>query len=158
MSSIIESRFKKIFKVQESYELISNIKLPEPSELVLPIFTPENSVLQTFHSLHKFRNECKQILWSCLHPKELQSILMHWAKQEVVYAKKWLIIGCDEDNNDIIISKEPDPMYVLTAIKSFENSAQVELCFSDLAKYYLILPETIKTEIKRLNLFLKRVK
>ncbi|MCC5923513.1 MAG: hypothetical protein JJT77_06990 [Crocinitomicaceae bacterium] len=158
MASIIESRFKKIFKVQESYEIISNHKLPEPSDIALPIFIPENNVLSTFNALHKFRNECRQILWTCLHPQELHSILMHWAELEVVYANKWRVNANDEENKDIIVSKEPDPMYILTAIKSLESNAQLELFFTDLEKHYLILPEILKTEIKRLNLFLKRIK
>lgn len=157
LRSVIENRFKKISKVQESYELISGINLPECPPVSLPHFKPNNSVLKTFHSLHQFRNECKQLLWSSEHPEQLKTILLHWANQELIYAECWRFSKIENSAEKVIISKEPDPMYLLASVKEFESRNNKVLQFTELEKQYIMLPETIQTEIKRLNLLLKQV-
>jgi hypothetical protein len=65
------------------------------------------------------------------------------------YHKLWSNEVSKSNETQVALSKEPDPMEVLKAIKEVGGE---ELAFSDLHSRYALLPEVLQNEVKRLTL------
>lgn len=105
-------------------------------------------IYEVFQAYQRQNKQIKTRLMQSLHPDEIAFLAENLVQLEKVYASRWFSEEmCDET---ILVSKEPDPMEVLAAIKSFRGQGGTG--FRDLLKMQNTAPAALINEMKRLSL------
>ena len=105
-----------------------------------------------FSAYQKVKNELKQKISRSSQANELIVLAEALVSLEKEYAKAWYSeIVTDES---VIVSKEPDPMYLLESIRRFEESGGKTI--DDLKKSGAEAPGLLFNEMKRLSLLYKK--
>ncbi len=148
LTKLYHSKLQKLKLLNEAYEAVGgklNAAMPLDSE-----FQFSDEVEEAFHLYHKNRNTILRELIALENGKELEQLILSYLSLYRVYATMWRLSG-DLNPEGILISKEPDPMILLQAIK--ENSSGKRLTFDEV-RSGKISGELIN-EAKRLTLWLK---
>ena len=146
---LYKAKLSKWKKLEEAFiHLGGQFQRVDLSQLKLetPIFSDNISV--AFKTYQEYRNRLKINLMNCILSDEVGVILDSFIKLEITYATLWQKSDLEED---LIISKVPDPMGILMSIKHFENLGGKT--FKDLIEMANVAPETLKREQKRLTLY-----
>jgi hypothetical protein len=105
------------------------------------------NIADSFSLFERRRSEFRLSVSRAVSPKELEKAVLHFLEIQRVYMAKWPIFSGD---NNVVISKEPDPMELLNALKAANVRDIVE--FSDLNSKRDEIPEALLNEWKRLSL------
>lgn len=119
----------------------SSLKTNEPSHF------QSNDILTNFNEYQRIKNEFKKCILQTDEASKLILIVDQFLKSTLNYIIKWKNVEIDEE---ILISKEPDPMELLKAIKVFNSKGGFE--FSDIVLKQNICPKILIIESKRLSL------
>lgn len=146
---LYQAKLSKWKKLEEAFiHLGGQFKQVDLSQLKLetPIFS--DNISAAFKTYQECRNRLKIGLMNCILSEEVGVILDSFIKLEISYASLWQKSDIEADS---IISKVPDPMEILMAVKYFENLGGKT--FKDLIEMANVTPETLKREQKRLTLY-----
>lgn len=149
MEKVFKSRIAKLLKQYDAYLLLGGEAVKNaPVNLEEKIVFSE-SVLASYRLFHNYRNAFKSKVLQVQHPENLSQVIEAWTAMEKEYHKLWSNEESKMNETQVTLSKEPDPMEVLKAIKEVGGE---ELVFSDLHSRYALLPEILQNEVKRLTL------
>ena len=95
----------------------------------------------------------KQRLLRSDNVEDLAQLVTYWLEQEYRYQALWKIEVSSFEAKELTISKEKDPMILLSAIKKWDNGEKKD--FKTLKQNLNDLPETLLDEVKRLSLLSK---
>ncbi len=112
----------------------------------------EESILEIFKDFQKAKNELKRLISNAGSAEELVGLAEALVALEKENASHWEVAL--ESEEDIIVSKEPDPMYLLEAIQAYR--AKGGETFGQLKKLENNPPELLLQEMKRLSLLFKK--
>lgn len=160
-------RFKNYFSSKLAINKLFSNKLKQLESLIGPfevIHGKQNAALtnldwedsqeihQAFLSHAQSLSQVKQQLMQSATPRSL----CHYAKQllqlQVNYSRLWHIEV--EDDSEVVVSKEPDPMVILEAIKFYKQ--QGGRTFEQLNQRENNPPQVLIYEQKRLSLLLNK--
>lgn len=147
-SKVYQTRVDAIKRLNEAAEALGILELKREDIPGIVVF--DGTVLETFSTYFDLRNRLFHNINRCNSGSELIELMSVYLKLYRSYAQAWRI---DEgfSKEGITVSKEPDPMILMNAIKS--SGKGMELSFSDI-KSGNADPFVIQ-EAKRLTLWLK---
>jgi len=147
VNKLYQSKLKKWEKLEEAFRILGGtIEEQYFAEITIPVFL--NNILNSFTLYQESRNDFKLKFLNTINLRDAKILLQAFNKLECVYAALWLDEVVDEN---VVVSNVPDPMEILSAIKSFENLGGKT--FDDLKEMIKAVPETLKREQKRLTLY-----
>lgn len=151
---VFRSRINKLEKLYSAYLVLKDEKTE--SEFIENQYNnfPEFSdcIKEAFNQQQAERMKVKSQILRSENPTNLAKVIENWLELEKRYMKKWTIPEEVEKNSDIIISKEPDPMYILEDLKTVEESNNEDITFDFLKNNLSSFPKRLISEFKRLNL------
>lgn len=148
---VFNSKLKKIKQQYQAFELISEGQF-DAVEIDYGQFTFSDNVLECFQQMFTYRAQFKQDVLRCQQSKDISQVIEKWLEVELTYAEKWFI-DYPEELEKPIISKAPDPMILMGAIRQWDENEGKS--FTLLKKDFELLPKALKDELKRLSLLLK---
>lgn len=152
---VFESKMTRLKKYHEAYEVLTGIKTEQyviGNDEVIPVFSED--LEEAFHSLHQYRIKFKGLLNSSYDINEINTIVSNWLTTEAIYVDKWKFTESLQIPEEVIQSKEPDPMDLLNAIKDWKTGAESST-FQKLHNDFSFLPYKLRIEVKRLTLLAK---
>lgn len=153
IAKLYEGRIRKLVKTEEAFLALSaHIQKEEHHSVQAFEMTGFGSILDTYLLFQKHKNDIKRQISNASAAGDLLLLAEALVNLEKANAETWYIESADE--NDIIVSKEPDPMYLLAAIKSYrENGGE---SFNQLKNLENNPPQLLIQEMKRLSLLFKK--
>lgn len=153
IEKVFKSRIAKLQKQYDAYLILGGEALPVQTEKQEEEIAFSDSVLASYRLFHNYRNTFKSKVLQAQHPDQLANVINAWTSMEKEYYKLWSSEVSKSNETQVALSKEPDPMEVLKAIKEVGDD---ELLFSDLHSRYALLPELLQNEVKRLTLLFEK--
>lgn len=153
MEKVFKSRIAKLQKQYDAYLVLDGEAITVQGEKREEEIAFSDSVLVSFRLFHDYRNKFKSQVLQAQHPDQLANVINAWTSMEKEYHKRWSNEVSKSNEVQVALSKEPDPMEVLKAIKEVGDE---ELTFSDLHSRYALLPELLQNEVKRLTLLFEK--
>ena len=150
--STFTARLEKLAKIKEAIACFGEAG-DQPS-IKLPVFQPTENILEAFQSFQQIRNNCFLAINHATTCQELEIIIDSLLKSHATYASLWPDIAFV--SSTVILSKEPDPMDLLSAIKSLNLSGT--RTFPDLTEKLTDESISVANESKRLFLLHQKVK
>jgi hypothetical protein len=149
---VFTSKLTRLKKYLEAYEVLSGNEIPEATEhMTNEEVSFSDDVELAFHELHKKRTRFKQLIHATDNPYTIECIVKEWLSIEGDYLLKWKFSESKALEEEVVQSKEPDPMELLEAIKQWKSSADLST-FQQLHTDFSFLPKKLKIEVKRLTL------
>jgi hypothetical protein len=143
---------EKLAKVKEAIACFGEVE-NKPS-INLPVFQATEIILEAFQSFQQVRNTCFLAINRATTCQELEMIINSLLNSHTTYASLWPDI--EFVSSTVILSKEPDPMDLLSGIKSVNLSGIVT--FADLAEKLTDQSTSVAEESKRLFMLHQKVK
>lgn len=147
---VFEARLEKLLQMDKAYRAITkNETSSSHSEQIETINFPD-TILTAFNQWEELKGKSKQQIMLSPTASSLQKSVLNYLKLVDEYRLKWYT----EDEIDVEISqlsKDEDPMEILTEIKSFEKEGGIY--FEDILK--LGTNSFLLKEMKRLSLLVK---
>jgi len=149
---VFYAKLARLRKFEEAYFTLIGVDVPSLNDAIsieLVNFSPE--VSEAFHQLHVWRTSIKQRIHSTHNVEEIVQLIEAWMRVEKAYITQWVNPRSTEIPAEMVISKEPDPMEILTLINNWK-SAEGLTTFHQLHMNFSFLPERLRFEVKRLTL------
>jgi len=153
MEKVFKSRIAKLQKQYDAYLVLGGEEMAVQGKIQEEEIGFSDSVLGSFRLFHDYRNRFKSKVLQAQHPEWLAKVIDEWTAMERKYHALWRNEVSKSNETQVALSKEPDPMEVLKAIKEVGGE---ELVFSELHSRYALLPELLQNEVKRLTLLSER--
>ena len=148
---VFRSKLKKIQQQYAAFECITEDSF-EPESITYDDFPLSNKVMECFQQMFYYRGRFKQDVLRCKQSEDIHKVVNQWLNVELAHAEKWSF-DYPEDLEKPIVSKAPDPMLIMGAIRQWDENEGKS--FSLLKKDFDVLPKALKDELKRLSLLLK---
>ena len=150
IEKLITPKLKKIKQLQEAYLTLGG----EIDEITITMFDPvipTEYLLESYSIYQNVRNGLKRSIASSSSYEEIENFCQYLVAYEKMYASCWFT---DEVNTSEIVSKEPDPMDILKAIRAYnENDG---FTFEDLRMNKNNPPAVLIKERNRLSLLVTK--
>lgn len=153
MEKVFKSRIAKLQKQYDAYLVLGGEEVDVEGEMLEEEIGFSDSVLGSYRLFHDYRNRFKSKVLQAQHPERLAKVIDEWTAMEHQYHGLWRNEVSKSNETQVALSKEPDPMEVLKAIKEVGDE---ELVFSELHSRYALLPELLQNEVKRLTLLFEK--
>ena len=150
--STFTARLEKLAKIKEAIACFGEVE-NKPS-INLPVFQATENILEAFQSFQQVRNTCFLAINRATTCEELELIIDSLLNSHTTFASLWPDI--EFVSSTVILSKEPDPMDLLSGIKSVNLSGIVT--FADLAEKLTGQSTSVAEESKRLFMLHQKVK
>ena len=150
IEKLIAPKLKKIKQLQEAFLLLGG-EIDEISVSTYELVSPSENILESFKAYQDVRNNFKKLLSQSNSHEEIANFCQYLVAYEKMYASCWFT---DEVNSSEIVSKEPDPMDVLKAIRVYNENGG--FTFEDLMFDKNNPPEVLIKERNRLSLLVTK--
>ena len=150
IDKLIAPKLKKIKQLQEAYLTLGG----EIESFTITMFnpiTPTEDLLESYKIYQNVRNSLKSSISNSLVFEEIENFCQYLVAYEKMYASCWFT---DEVNTSEIVSKEPDPMDVLKAIREYNENGG--FTFEDLRFDKNNPPAVLIKERNRLSLLVRK--
>lgn len=150
---VFQAKEKKMMQMHEAFVLLGGRNVPiHFLKQNFSDLNPTETILETFNNYQTCKNQIKNKLTKSVSAIETSYWMHQLIELEMTYSEKWFVSEIEE-SSQTIISKEPDPMSILSAIKEFNSNGG--FTFADFVNKRNILPELLLNEMKRLSLYRK---
>ena len=150
IEKLITPKLKKIKQLQEAYLTLGG----EIDEITITMFDPvipTEYLLESYSIYQNVRNGLKRSIASSSSYEEIENFCQYLVAYEKMYASCWFT---DEVNTSEIVSKEPDPMDILKAIRAYNENGG--FTFEDLRMNKNNPPAVLIKERNRLSLLVTK--
>lgn len=151
VSTLFEGRIARMTKLQEAFEVLGGTVDHQENPMQEAI-VPATSILETYLAFQKSKNSLKMQLSNAQSVPELAHAARALVKLEHDNAGAWHAEFPEEET--VIVSREPDPMYLLESIKQYAE--QGGKTFAQLKNQENNPPALLVQEMKRLSLLFKK--
>ena len=148
---LFRSKLTKLEKQYNAFKVLGGAEIA-PQEFQFEDKKFSDLPLEAFQQMFAYRGEYKQKVLQTKQYEDLFLVVENWIALELTYAKLWSYEYPD-DLEKPVISKEPDPMLLMGALKQWNEN--LDKSFTLLKKDFNALPKSLKDEVKRLSLLLK---
>jgi hypothetical protein len=146
IEKLIAPKLKKIKQLQEAFLLLGG-EIDEISISTYELVSPSENILESFKAYQDVRNNFKKLLSQSNSHEEIANFCQYLVAYENIYASCWFSNSLDTTE---IVSKEPDPMEVLKAIREYNENGG--FTFEDLRFNKNNPPAVLIKERNRLSL------
>ena len=151
IEKVFRAKAKKMKQMHDSFISLGG-EINVSTSFPLIEYQYKENILECFNYYQKLKIDLKIKLNNCNNAIDINSLLQLLLQLEKAYAENWSI-STNLTDIEVIISKEPDPMSLLKAIREF--NALGGNTFKDLNTMKNISPDLLINEAKRLSLYLK---
>ena len=148
IEKVFRAKAKKMNQMHDAFVLLGG-KINKSTSFPSLEYKQKENILECFNYYQTFKNNLKSTLNNCNNAIDINSLLQLLLQLEKAYAENWSI-STNLTDIEVIISKEPDPMSLLKAIREF--NALGGNTFKDLNTMKNISPDLLINEAKRLSL------
>ena len=152
IEKVFRAKANKMNQMHDAFILLGG-EISKSSTFPSLEYKQKENILECFNYYQTFKNNLKSRLNKCNNALEINICISQLIQLEKEYAENWSVSKILPDN-EVIISKEPDPMLILNAIKEFNLLGGKT--FNDLERMKNISPDLLINESKRLSLYLKK--
>lgn len=149
ISKIVLPRIKKIEQLSTAYKLLSKHIFSE--KYIETNHKFNENILDTYLNYQDAKGKLRLLLLNSLLPENIILYATHLVKLELAFASNWKSEIIDEK---CIVSKQPDPMEVLSAIREYNTNGGIT--FGDLKSTKNNPPELLIQERNRLSLLVSK--
>ena len=150
--STFNARLEKLSKVKAAIACLGGSE--KMCSVNLPVFQSTDLILDAFQGFQEVRNACFLAINRASTCAEMETIVKQLLTSHTTYASLWPDLSFVPST--VILSKEPDPMDLLSGIKSVNLSGIVT--FADLAEKLTDQSTCVAEESKRLFMLHQKVK
>ncbi len=118
IDKLIAPKLKKIKQLQEAY-LTHGGEIESIPVTTYELISPTEDLLEGYSIYQNVRNGLKRSIASSSSYEEIENFCQYLVAYEKMYASCWFT---DEVNTSEIVSKEPDPMDILKAIRAYNEN------------------------------------
>jgi hypothetical protein len=156
MRKVWTARIKKLSQQFAAYLVLTDQKGDVSSKDELNEERPEFSgdFIASFHAFHVLRNQHKSAVLQAQDLLGLTNAINQWLNTERYFAMHFSYSESEQNEIEVVRSKEPDPMELLKDLKKAEKAINSSSIMA-LKENYNNLPESVKKEVKRLTLLAK---
>ncbi|MBI1837249.1 MAG: hypothetical protein HYR91_08300 [Flavobacteriia bacterium] len=140
---VFRAKVQKMKKMHEAYLLLEGEEANEGDFEKISFSFESKTIEDTFNHAHFVRNQFKQKIQFAKSARELEFIISNYIEFQTKYLQSWIEIDLENDET-VLVSKEPDVMGLLKAIRSCKEIG---------IRTFVDLKE--KAEEKNENIFLK---
>ena len=151
IQKVFRAKAKKMNQMHEAFILLGG-EINTSTTFPYLEYQQKENILECFNYYQKLKINLKSRLNKCNSAIEINNCIHQLIQLEKEYAENWSVLKNLPDN-EVIISKEPDPMSILKAIKEFNKLGGNT--FNDLNSMKNISPDLLINEAKRLSLYFK---
>ena len=146
IEKLIAPKLKKIKQLQDAYLTLGG-SIDEITHTSFDPITPTEDLLESFKIYQDVRTSIKKYISNTNAYEEIANFCQYLVAYENMYASCWVT---NDINTTEIVSKEPDPMEVLHAIRTYNENGGAT--FEDLKWNKNNPPEVLIKERNRLSL------
>lgn len=146
------AKLDKLAKEDEAYHVLTTEKWRSYSLLENDFPEFSNEVLVSFNQFESQKTRFKMRLMQAVSGEDIYYAVTDYLRIVKAYRNKWCLIDIKESIFEGTVSKDPDPMDLLHAIREFNNKGGVE--FQDVLK--IEENSFLLNEMKRLSLLIKK--
>lgn len=146
---VFEAKINKLLKIEQAYNIIKN-NHQQKFSITIKVensFDIEQNILTVFNRYQIQKNDIKSKLQQSQSTIEIIQNVRALILLNKFYLDKWVDVPTD---NEIVISRETDPMELLKAIQEFSRKGGIN--FVDISEKINICPDILIIESKRLSL------
>jgi hypothetical protein len=118
IEKLIAPKLKKIKQLQDAYLTLGG-SIDEITHTSFDPITPTEDLLESFKIYQDVRTGLKMRIANSSNYEEIENFCQHLVFYEKMYASCWLTHDFDTSE---IVSKEPDPMDILKAIRAYNEN------------------------------------
>lgn len=155
IEKVFLAKEKKMMQMHDAFILFQGDEINKIEEIQKNTYAFSENILESFNYYQRIKNQIKNAITNSKSAIELSIYSMELIFIHYSYSEKWIILD-DLNKQNILISIEPDPMYILKSILEFNSKGG--FLFEDLNTKRNILPEMLINEAKRLSLCRKLIK
>lgn len=152
LAKVFRSRLKKLKRQYHAYLLLSHQedRIKSFSSATRQYDFSED-LIEAFNAYHENRNELKSDVLQANDYASLEKVISAWLSLENAYYSLWYFEKSKAIELEVTLSKEPDPMELLGALKTIKEQQNITT-FQELQNSLHELPEMLQKEVKRLTL------
>jgi hypothetical protein len=150
IDKLIAPKLKKIKQLQDAYLTLGG-EIESITVTTYELITPTKDLLESYTIYQNVRNGLKRSIANSSSYEEIENYCQYLVAYEKMYASCWFT---DEVNSLEIVSKEPDPMEVLKAIREYNENGG--FTFEDLKFDKNNPPAVLIKERNRLSLLVTK--
>lgn len=143
--SVFLKRMEKVEQLEHAFTRLGGIHR-ETSTVTPQAFEPSNEVQTHVQRYQQLRNELKLGIAQAENGAQLLDLIRALLRLEGAYIAAWKV----EQTDEVLLGKEPDPMEVWQAVKTFHGT------FDQLKRDEKDAPVVLVNEMKRLSLLFKK--
>ena len=150
ISRVFNAKVEKLKKFEIAFRKLSNQNLSSiktKNEQFFVFTKEEKSILNVYNQYQNIKNQFKLLILKANNSIEIIELIEEILEVTREYLSLWPKVDVEED---VIISKEPNPMDILSSIKEFNLINGFE--FSDIIRFQNKCPKPLQLESKRLSL------
>lgn len=155
IEKVFLAKEKKMMQMHDAFIHFKGDEINKIEEIQKNTYAFSENILESFNYYQRIKNQIKNAITNSKSAIELSIYSMELIFIHYSYSEKWIILD-DLNKQNILISIEPDPMYILKSILEFNSKGG--FLFEDLNTKRNILPEMLINEAKRLSLCRKLIK
>ena len=155
IEKVFLAKEKKMMQMHDAFILFQGDEINKIEEIQKNTYAFSENILESFNYYQRIKNQIKNAITNSKSAIELSIYSMELIFIHYSYSEKWIILD-DLNKQNILISIEPDPKYILKSILEFNSKGG--FLFEDLNTKRNILPEMLINEAKRLSLCRKLIK
>ena len=155
IEKVFLAKEKKMMQMHDAFIHFKGDEINKIEEIQKNTYAFSENILESFNYYQRIKNQIKNSITNSKSAIELSIYSMELIFIHYSYSEKWIILD-DLNKQNILISIEPDPMYILKSILEFNSKGG--FLFEDLNTKRNILPEMLINEAKRLSLCRKLIK
>ena len=151
IEKVFIAKSKKMNQMHDAFILLGG-EISKSTTFFNLEYQQKENILECFNYYQKLKIDLKSRINKTNNALEINNYIHQLIQLEKEFAENWSVLKNLPDN-EIIISREPDPMSILKAIKEFNILGGYT--FNDLNSMKNISPNLLINEAKRLSLYLK---
>ena len=151
IEKVFRAKAKKMNQMHDAFILLGG-EISKSTKFSNLEYQQKENILECFNYYQKLKINLKSKLNKSNNAIEINNCIQQLIQLEKEYAENWSVLK-NLPENEVIISKEPDPMLILIAIKEFNLLGGKT--FNDLNTMKNISSDLLINEAKRLSLSLK---
>ncbi len=155
---VFASKISKMKQMELAFTILGGEVEKSKSVIEFETFIFSDQILEAFRQFEILKNQLKSQITKALYASEIEDIVFQILHLQTIYIEKWIeyFPFTNVTTEGIIISKEPDQMELLEAIRQFNNAGGI--IFGDFLLKSEKIPDALVNEMKRLYLHQKMEK
>ena len=152
IAKLFKSRLNKLKKLQEAFECIDSSQIKQDFEFYFPEMN--DNLLDSYKAFQETKNKIRLQISNELNGSNIIQLVEILINSEKHNAEHWLCLEVFDEDESVIVSKEPNPIDIQNGIHEYQQTGGKT--FEQLKRNENNPPNVLVQEMKRLSLLFKK--